>query len=133
MNVTTRPAVTALLLVISLTISTAANTSAQQKRQTPAKPAAQTPTKPGPAPTFDTIVPAESYMIYGEVRGVGQVIRSNTLNDALEPIFKLAGPPKEFKTIVKFLNAHADDLMTSRLLVATWQMSEKVPEVLIGI
>lgn len=137
MNVTTRPAVTALLLLISFAINTAGNIAAQQKRQTPAqtpaKPQAQTQTKTGPAPTFDTIVPAESYMIYGEVRGVGQLIRSNTLNDALEPILKLAGPPKEFKTIVKFLNAHADDLMTSRLLVATWQMSEKVPEVLIGI
>jgi len=129
MNVTIRPAVTALLLLIGLSI----NTAAQQKRPAPAKPAPQTQTKTGPAPTFDTIVPAESYLIYGEVRGVGQLVRSNTLNDALEPILKLAAPPKEFKTIVKFLNAHADDLMTSRLLVATWQMSEKVPEVLIGI
>lgn len=127
MNFTTRPTVAALLLLTTLTITTAA----QQKRQPPAR--SQTQTKPAPAPTFDTLIPSESYLIYGEIRGVGQLIKSNTFNEALEPILKLAAPPKEFKTIVKWLNAHSDEVMTSRLLVAAWPMSQEVPEVFIAI
>ena len=100
MRVISRPAVVALLLLFALT-----HTLAQQKRPAPPKvPSPQSPqpkVAPSPAPTFDTLVRAESYTIYGEVRGVGSVIRSSTVTEALEPILKLSGPPKEFKTIVK--------------------------------
>jgi len=133
MNVIQRPTAAALLLLFStfLTVTTAA----QQKRQTPAKTepktaVAQTPTPP---PTFDTLVPADSYTIYGEVRGVGQLVRSSAMTDLLEPILKLAGPPKEFRTIVKWLNAHADEVMTSRLLVATWPRSNELPNTIVAI
>ena len=102
------------LLLTILPITTAA----QQKRQTPARP--QPKTTPVPAPTFDTLLPADSYTIYAEVRGAGQFIRSNAVNELLEPVLKLAGPPKEFKSVIKWLNAHADEVMTSRLLVAMW-------------
>jgi hypothetical protein len=125
MIVITRPAATILLLLIALT----ASTSAQQKRQTTPKaaPAAT------PAPTFDTLLPADSYAIYGEVRGAGQLIRSNTVNELLEPVLKLAGPPKELKSIVKWLNAHAEQVMSSRLLVATWPMKKNLPETILAI
>jgi len=129
MNVITRPTVAALLLLTTLT----ATTLAQQKRQTPAKPQPKAAVAPTPAPTFDTLIPAESYALYGEVRGVGRLIRSNALNDTLEPILKLAGPPKEFKTIVKWLDAHADEVMTSRLLVAAWPSVKDVPETIVAI
>ena len=129
MKVITRPTVAALLLLTLLT----ATAVAQQKRQTPAKPQPKPAAAPVPAPTFDTLVPAESYTIYGEVRGVGQLIQSNAINEALEPILKLAGPPKEFRTLVKWLNAHADELMTSRLLVATWPIDKDLPEAIIAI
>ena len=109
MNVSTRTAASILLLLLVL----AAPVIAQQKRPTPKPQPRATP-----APTFDTLVPADSYTIYGEVRGAGQVIRSSALNDLLEPILKLSGPPKEFKTVVKWLNAHSEEVMTSRLLLA---------------
>src|SRR5689334_15414690 len=115
MNVTKRLA-TPLLLLILFTASIAA----QQKRQTPAKP----PAKPTPAPTFDNLVPADSYVVYSEVRDTGQLIRSSALNALLEPILKLAGPPKEFKSVVKWLNAHADQVTGSRLLLATWPIKK---------
>lgn len=120
----------AILIVTFLTITT----SAQQKRQTPAKPQP----KPAaaarvPAPTFENLVPADSYVIYGEVRGTGELVRSSAVNDLLEPVLKLAGPPKEFKTIVKWLNAHADGVMSSRLLVATWPINKEIPEAIIAI
>jgi len=124
-----RPAVVILLLLITLT----ATATAQQKRQTPAKP--QPKAAPTPAPTFETLIPADSYILYGEVRGAGQIIRSSALNDLLEPVLKLSGPPKEFKTFVKWLNAHAEEVMTSRLLLATWanKKAQSLPEVLIAI
>ena len=113
------------LLLAILPITTAA----QQKRPTPPRPQP----KATPAPTFDTLLSADSYKIYGEVRGVGQLIRSNSIGELLEPVLKLAGPPKEFKSIVKWLNTHADEVMTSRLLVATWPTDKNVPDVLIAI
>lgn len=129
MKVITRPTVAVLLLLIALTTTTVA----QQKRQTPAKPQPKPAALQSPAPTFDTLVPAEKYTMYGEVRGVGQLVRSSVLTDVLEPILKLAGPPKEFRTVVKWIRAHADDLMTSRLLVATWASDKNLPEAIIAI
>lgn len=133
MNVIPRPTVAALLLLFSTFLT--ATTAAQQKHQTPAKTEPKTAVAPAPtpAPTFDTLVPADSYTIYGEVRGVGQLIRSSAMTDLLEPILKLAGPPKEFRRIVKWLNAHADEVMTSRLLVATWPRAKDLPDVLVAI
>jgi uncharacterized protein DUF3352 len=129
MNLITRPTMAVLLLLIALTITT----TAQQKRQMPAKPQPKAAAAPTPAPTFDTLIPADSYTLYGEVRGVGQLIRSNTLNDMLEPVLKLAGPPKEFKSVVRWLNAHAEQLMSSRMLVATSPTNPNVPSTLIAI
>jgi hypothetical protein len=131
MNVITRPTAAALSLLFSIFLT--ATIAAQQKRQTPAKTQPKAAVAPSPAPTFDTLVPADSYTIYGEVRGVGQLIRSSAMNDLLEPILKLAGPPKEFRTIVKWLNAHADQVMTSRLLVATWPRSNELPNAIVAI
>lgn len=129
MRVITRPTVTALLLVTLLTVTAVA----QQKRQTPAKPQPKPTAAPVPPPTFDTLVPDDTYTIYGEVRSVGQLIRSNVINEALEPILKLAGPPKEFKTLVKWLQAHADELMTSRLLVAGGPVAKDIPQAIIAL
>src|ERR1044071_4338659 len=130
MNVITRTAASTLLLLLALTVPV----MAQQKRPTP-KPQPRATASPTPAPTFDTLVPADSYTIYGEVRGVGQVIRSSALTDLLEPILKLSAPPKEFKTVVKWLNAHSEEVMTSRLLVAAWPTvnARQAPQTLIAI
>ena len=127
MNSITRKTATISLLLLSLT----ASVIAQQKRQAPPKPQPRAT----PAPTFETLVPADSYTIYGEVRGAGQVIRSSAVTDLLEPVLKLSGPPKEFKTVVKWLNAHAEDVLSSRLLVAAWPTAnaKQAPQALIAI
>lgn len=121
------PRLAALLLIFTLLTSPAV----AQKRQTPARP--QPKAAPAPAPTFDNLVPADSYVVYGEVRDAGQLIRSSAINDLLAPILKLAGPPKEFKSVVKWLDAHADQVMSSRLLVAAWNVNKQVPETLVAI
>jgi hypothetical protein len=118
-----------LSLLLSLTPLTA------QTRRAPA-PAQRTPAKPAvkePLPTFDTLLAAQSYKIYGEVRGVGQVIRSQGVNDLLDPIMKLAGPPKEFRTVVKWLAAQANPLMSSRLMFASWPTRPNLPKALVAI
>lgn len=127
MNVFTRTAAMILLLLLALI----APTAAQQKRQAPPRPQP----KATPAPTFETLIPADSYTIYGEVRGAGQLIRSSAVNDLLEPILKVSAPPKEFRTVVKWLNAHADDVMTSRLLLAAWPTAgaKQAPQTIIAI
>lgn len=129
MKAITRPTLVIFLLLISFIVTT---TTAQQKRQVPAKP--QPKAAPTPAPTFDTLVP-DTYILYGEVRGVGQFIRSSALNDLLEPVMQLSGPPKEFRAVVKWLNAHSEEMMTSRLLLAMWpnDNSKGLPDALIAI
>src|SRR5829696_2344625 len=131
MKVITRPAAAAVLVLFSTFLT--ATTAAQQKRQTPAKTQPKAVVAPTPAPAFDTLVPADSYTIYGEVRGVCQLVRSGAINELLEPVLKLSGPPKEFRTIVKWLNAHADEVMTSRLLVAAWPRAKELPDAIVAI
>ena len=127
MNVIARLA--ALLLFFTIfTVPTVA-----QKRQTPAKPQPKPAAAPAPAPTFDNLLPADEYVIYIEVRDVGQVIRSSAVNDLLEPILKLAGPPKEFRSVVKWINAHADQVTSSRMFVAAWPMNKSLPDTLVVI
>lgn len=128
------PMSSAFSLVLILVLSTI--TVAQPRRQTP-RPQTPPPTPakpaPTPAPTFDTLLAADSYKLYGEVRSVGQLIRSNSINEILEPIMKLASPPKEFRTLVKWLNTHADEVMTSRLLLAGWPSGGDLPDLLVAI
>ncbi|HET6980440.1 MAG TPA: hypothetical protein VFI24_29170 [Pyrinomonadaceae bacterium] len=130
MNVITRTAASMLLLFLVL----AAPVMAQQKRPTP-KPPPRATAAPTPAPTFETLVPDDSYTFYGEIRGVGQLIRSSAVNDLLEPVLKISGPPKEFRNVVKWLNAHSEEVMTSRMLIATGSTirAKQAPETLIAI
>lgn len=102
---------------------------AQQRRSVPRR---QAPA-PEPAPAFDSLLAADSYKVYCEVRGVGGLIHSPAVNDLLDPIMKLGGPPKEFQMLVKWLGAHADALAGSRMLIAGWPSRPKLPTVIIAI
>ena len=124
----------AYLLLISVVAFPVAG---QQKRRVPEKTPAKTPAAPAPAParpvTFDTLLAANTYKIYAEVRGVGQLIRSNAATDVLDPILKLGGPPDDFVETINWLKKHADQLMTSRMLIAGWPNGSDVPDVMIAI
>lgn len=123
----------ALFITLICTIALLASPAiAQQKRTAPPKKPA-TRQAAEPAPTFDNLFAADSYRIYGEVRGVGELIRSSAIKDLLDPMMKLGGPPKEFKAALKWLNAHADILAGSRMLIAAWPARPKLPTVLIAI
>jgi hypothetical protein len=123
--------VTAILVLVLFVVSPA-EVFTQQRRQPP-KPIRKTVSPPAATPTFDTLLGADTFNLYLEVRGVGQLIRSNSVNELLEPVMKLADPPKEFKTLIKWLNTHADDVMTSRMFVAAWPIQKNLPEALVAI
>jgi hypothetical protein len=99
--------------------------------QSPKRPAPAQPAEP--APTFDTLLAADNYRIYTEVRNVGQLAQSPAVNDLLDPLIKLGGPPTEFKAAVKWIKAHADAMAASRLFVASWAAKPNLPAVLITI
>jgi hypothetical protein len=121
--------VAALLLIILLIL---APTTAAQKRTPRPRPPAPKPTV-APAISFDNLLSADSYKIYVEIRNVGQFISSGSFTELLEPVLKLAAPPKEFRTAVKWLNAHADSVTTSRMMVASWPTAKGIPNVLVAI
>ncbi|HEY3039130.1 MAG TPA: DUF3352 domain-containing protein [Pyrinomonadaceae bacterium] len=105
---------------------------AQQRRGVP--PRRPAPAEiPEPPATYDTLLAADSYKVYCEIRAVGGLIRSSAVNDLIDPVMKLGGPPKEFKTLVKWLNAHAEVLAGSRMLVAGWPSRPKLPAILVAI
>src|SRR6185436_12216185 len=97
MNVISRLAA----LLLFFTILTAPTVA--QKRQTPAKPQPKPAPAPAPTPTFDNLLPADEYVIYFEARDVGQVIRSSALNDLLVFFLLIGRPPREFKSVVKWI------------------------------
>ncbi|PWT93635.1 MAG: hypothetical protein C5B55_04150 [Blastocatellia bacterium] len=120
-----------IALAILLAVCPSSTATAQQRRPTVSRPAKNT--TPTTAPTFETLLAKDSYKIYGEIRGVGQLIQSNSVSELLEPVIKLAAPPKEFTTLLKWLHSHADAVMTSRMLVATSPTTKNVPDMLVAI
>src|SRR5260221_14040119 len=76
----------------------AAPLSAQQRR-------AAAPVKP--LPPFDNLLGVDSYEVYGEVRNLGQLLSTGGAGEIVDPIMKLAEPPKEFQSIIKFLKANS--------------------------
>src|SRR6476619_491852 len=106
------------LLLLAISIALLGQSSfGQTRRPAVSKPPARVVAKE-PVPTFDTLLAADRYKVYSEVRSVGQLLSSNSLNDLMNPLMQLSAPPKEFQAITKWLKAHADELMTSRMMVA---------------
>src|ERR1051325_2363959 len=102
----------------------------QQRRQQP-----RPNVKPTAAEqiTFDTLLGTDRYKIYAEARSVGQLIRSNSVNELLEPVMKLAGAPHELRKFSKWIDAHSEDVMTSRILLATWPIAPNLPDAVFAI
>ena len=107
----------AALLLFSL-LASAPITIAQKR--TPPRTKAPVRSATAPVTSFENLLAADSYKIYVEVRNVGQLVNSGSFQGLIEPVLKLASPPKEFRTAVKWVSAHADAVMTSRMMVAAW-------------
>jgi Protein of unknown function (DUF3352) len=130
MNINRRfSSIVSLLVFVALIVI---QVTAQQQSAASTNPK-KTEAQKEPAPTFDSLLAADSYEVYAEIRNVGQVIRSGNISDIIDSVTKLASPPKEFKLLVKFANAHAETLMTSRMLVAVAPARPKLPQTLLAI
>jgi len=86
-----------------------------------------------PEPTFDNLLAADSYKLYGEVRNIGQLMSTGGVGEIVDPIIKLADPPQQFNSIIKFLKTNAEALATARLLFATWPARADVPDAFVAI
>jgi hypothetical protein len=83
--------------------------------------------------TFDTLLAARSYKLYGEVRMIGQLARSNAVTELIEPARLLGAPPKEVTSVIEFLNANADALATSRLMFAATPARAGLPQNFVAV
>src|SRR3989442_1231809 len=128
-----RSQLTQFLGVFLATLICAAPVWAQQPSIPAAKPSPREASPQAAAPTFDTLLAADTYKLYGEVRNVGQLLSTGGAGEIVDPIIKLADPPKEFKSIVKFLKSNSEVLEASRLLVAAWPARTNVPDFLVAI
>src|SRR5882672_3797306 len=105
-----------------------------QQPAAPAKaPAPREAAPRAPEPAFDNLLAADSYKMYGEVRNIGQLMSTGGVGEIVDPIIKLADPPQEFKSIIKFLKTNAESLATARLLFATWPARDDVPGAFVAI
>jgi hypothetical protein len=128
--------IAARFIPIIIAVVLSAPLAAQQKRGTSPHKPAPVPAAAQPqeaVPTFDTLLADDSYKVYAEVRGVGQLVRSSAVNDLLEPLIKIVGPPKEFRAALKWLDAHAESLAGSRMFVASWPKQPNLPAVVMAI
>src|SRR2546423_605111 len=98
----------------------------------PAKLPAQTAIQPE-APTFDYLLSADTYKLYGEIRNVGQLLSNGGAGEIVDPIVKLADPGPQFKAIISFLKKNSEALGSSRLMFASWAARTDVPAVFVAI
>ncbi|HKO60280.1 MAG TPA: DUF3352 domain-containing protein [Pyrinomonadaceae bacterium] len=121
----------ALLLLALLLISSL--TAVAQKR--PATPRKAPPPAPvaEPVVSFDTVLADDQYRIYSEIRNVGTLLRSQNFTELLQPLVQLAEPPKQFSTVLKWIQAHADALAGSRVFVASMPAKNTLPQFVFAI
>jgi hypothetical protein len=124
----------ALLVAFALLL---APVRAQRPAPQPApKPAAATttPAERSPSATFDTLLSADAYGIYAEVRAVGRHAGSQEIAQLLAPFnFDGSGAPEEMTALYEFIKSHADALTTARLMFATMPARAGLPETLLAL
>ncbi|MCA1556541.1 MAG: hypothetical protein LC747_07600, partial [Acidobacteria bacterium] len=110
------------------------------RAQRPARPVPKTPTtqvaatEKSPAATFDTLLSADAYGIYAEMRMVGQNLNSQEIAGLIQPLtLPGSGAPDELLELYGFIKAHAEPLMTARLMFATMPTRTGLPEVMVAV
>src|SRR5438552_46417 len=86
----------AVLLTLALALGAPARAQqpvAQKSVPAPAQPARGA--QAAPTATFDTLLAADSYAIYGELRGVGAYVNSKEVTELLAPLGLPGGAPPE--------------------------------------
>jgi len=96
---------------------------------------AQTPAaERSPSVTFDTLLSADAYGVYAELRMIGRHADSEEIAQLIAP-FNLegGGAPDELMALYEFIKSHADTLMTARLMFATMPARSGLPEMLLAV
>ncbi|HEV7905656.1 MAG TPA: hypothetical protein VGO96_17580 [Pyrinomonadaceae bacterium] len=127
-------------LAVSLLLSPVASA------QRPAKPPATAPTtrtttaaaasaanERTPAATFDTLLSADAYGVYAEVRMVGRQAASQEIAQLIAPLTLGGGAPPELLNLYEFIKANAEPLTEARLMFATMPVRAGLPEVLVAV
>ncbi len=120
-----------LISIVLTVILFAAPLLAQQAISSQPKAAAAKTGTAAVEPTFDTLLSADSYEFYGEVRGVRQLLSAS--GDFLEPLMKLGAAPKELRQLARFLNANVESLTSSHLMFAAWPARKGIPDIFVGV
>lgn len=130
-----RPELIAILLTLLLVLTPAIGQ--QRTAPVPSKSPAQQREAGAPARvadaletdvSFDTLVAAESYAVYLEVRRIGQLAGSREFNELLETFTALAAPPKELADTIEFFKTHAEALENAQMLVASMPTQPGLPQ-----
>ncbi|MGI9105975.1 MAG: hypothetical protein ACR2G4_06985 [Pyrinomonadaceae bacterium] len=113
------------------------------RAQRPAKPAPPPATSPARAQaiaaekssdvTFETLLSADAYGVYGEMHMVGQHIKSQEFAELLAPLGLARSAPQELLDLYAFLNAHAEPLMTARLMFAMLPARAGLPDTIAAV
>jgi hypothetical protein len=110
--------------------------------QRPAKPPATTPhtsnasaaaNEKEPAATFDTLLSADAYGVYAEMRMVGRHASSQEVAALVAPLMLGGGANDELLNLYEFIKAHAEPLTTARLMFATMPVRAGLPEALVAV
>ncbi|HEY0081764.1 MAG TPA: hypothetical protein VGB61_03150, partial [Pyrinomonadaceae bacterium] len=131
----------ALVLTVALLVGPV---RAQQRAASPkpapvaaaptAKQQAQAAERGAPVATFDTLLSADAYGIYAEMRMVGRQAGSPEMLQLLAPFgLEGSGAPAELPALHEFLKSHAEKLMTSRLMFAMMPARSGLPEMLLAV
>ena len=128
-----RSKVTRYLSLLTVLVLLAAPICAQRPAAPAKTPAPREAPPRAPEPAFDNLLAADSYKMYGEVRNIGQLMSTGGLGEIVDPIIKLADPPEQLKSIIKFLKTNAEALATARLQFATWPARTDVPNAFVAI
>lgn len=145
MNPRRRHARPAALLLAALLLQLAPTApvnvaSAQRRRSAPRKPAPTAPAAPAAAASsseaqrqeverpFDTSIGADSYVVYVEVRGIGQLARANEVRTALDAFRLIGGSTQEVTDAIDFLTANEEALATVRVFTAAMPTRAGIPD-----
>jgi hypothetical protein len=121
-----------ILISILITLMVLVAPLRAQQTTPPARPA---PAQPAVAvdPSFDNLLAADAYKLYGEVRNLGTLLSTGGAGEIVDPIIKLADPGPQFKSIVDFLKKNSEALGSSRLMFASWPARTDVPMFFVAI
>jgi hypothetical protein len=119
---TVAPLLTAIALSLSLVF-------AQQPKPAP-KPSADQNVSDI---TLDTLFAADSYAVYGEMRGVGQYVSSEEFKQMLGPLRMPGAVPQELNQLLDFITAHAEILADARIAFGAMAVRDGLPDVVAAV